>query len=213
MSALIDPNLFPEFPSTNGRESAFEREWRRLNEYHGLHVGRGPESIPESLQGSVNEWGLADETDSPIEYHMQRALMLGGAMDREGAVPLVLRKGESPRQESRVQIIPQLKVNIWRVDLAVCWWSYGSFARVAIECDGRDFHAITPEQVERDKRRDRDLMQYGWPVLRFSGSEIAENVFRCAKEVEAALRGLQWDVVCAYRAGLAALHRKERGLK
>lgn len=217
-------NLFPGFPDDGPRrfeKKPFERDWERLNYYHAEYVQKWTDTIefeashrpPEDLSERVNRLGLLDETESPIEYHMQRALMLSGALDQEGLPPIVLRAGRRPIEGiKRAQIIPQLRVEGYRLDLAVCYWRYGSFARIAVECDGAEFHNSSAEQVDRDKRRDRALMQHGWPTLRFTGSEIAAGVIPLSDEVGRAIDGLQWDIVTAYRAGLAALHRKQRGM-
>lgn len=45
-------------------------------------------------------------------------------------------------------------------------------SQLAIELDGHDFHERTKEQARRDKKRDRDLSALGFPVARFTGSEI-----------------------------------------
>lgn len=55
--------------------------------------------------------------------------------------------------------------------------------RLAVECDGHEFHEKTPEQAKRDKSRDRDLMICGYPVMRFSGAEIFSDPIRCCEQV------------------------------
>lgn len=52
-----------------------------------------------------------------------------------------------------------------------------------IECDGHEFHEKTKKQVRKDRRRERHLMQLGYRVIRFSGSEIFENPDESALEV------------------------------
>jgi very-short-patch-repair endonuclease len=54
---------------------------------------------------------------------------------------------------------------------------------LVVECDGAEFHAITKEQVERDKRRDRYCAARGICVMRFSGAEINRDPRGCAAEV------------------------------
>ncbi|KCZ47755.1 endonuclease domain-containing protein [Hyphomonas sp. CY54-11-8] len=223
MSTAIQ-NLFPGFPDEGLRRlypGSFERDWERLNYYHGEYTNNWTDELefdadfrpPEDLGDRINRLGLTNETESWIEYHMMRALLLSGTLEQEGRAPVILRAGHQPiKGLLRAQIIPQLWVGGFRLDLAVCYWRYGSFARIAVECDGAEFHCDNMDQVNRDKRRDRILMQNGWPVLRFTGSEIAAGVIPLSDEVGKALDGLQWDIVTAYRAGLAELHRKQRGL-
>lgn len=58
-------------------------------------------------------------------------------------------------------------------------------SKIAIECDGHEFHERTKEQAARDKSRDRALQAAGWRVLRFTGSEIFADPGKCASEVRA----------------------------
>ena len=51
-----------------------------------------------------------------------------------------------------------------------------------VECDGRDYHE-SHNQIERDKQRDRKLTTAGFPILRFTGSEINRDPGKCAAEV------------------------------
>ena len=55
--------------------------------------------------------------------------------------------------------------------------------RLAIECDGHEFHEKTPEQAARDKSRDRDLLNLGYPVMRFTGAEIVSGPLKCANQI------------------------------
>jgi very-short-patch-repair endonuclease len=53
----------------------------------------------------------------------------------------------------------------------------------AIECDGHDFHEKTKEQARRDKQRERAILGAGYTVIRFTGSEIHQDPYKCAQEV------------------------------
>lgn len=54
-------------------------------------------------------------------------------------------------------------------------------AQLLIECDGYDYHK-TPEQMDKDTRRDREASHYGWRVERFTGSQINRSAIVCALE-------------------------------
>lgn len=54
---------------------------------------------------------------------------------------------------------------------------------VAVECDGHDFHEKTKEQVEKRNVRDMELKKAGVDVLHYSGSQIYNNPYSCAKEI------------------------------
>lgn len=52
---------------------------------------------------------------------------------------------------------------------------------VAIELDGH-WHEKNPEEVEKDKKRERFLIKEGWKVLRFSGREVVRDPQKCVEE-------------------------------
>lgn len=54
--------------------------------------------------------------------------------------------------------------------------------KLAIECDGYNFHKKTKKQVQYDNEREFDLKMAGYDVLRFSGSQIYNNPLKCAKD-------------------------------
>jgi very-short-patch-repair endonuclease len=89
-----------------------------------------------------------------------------------------------------IEIWPQYQIGDYRVDFYIelqdaqaqfrC--KDNSFRpKIVVECDGHDFHEKTKEQAQKDKERDRTLQSCGYPVFRFSGSEIWEDPFKCAK--------------------------------
>ncbi|MCX6922700.1 MAG: DUF559 domain-containing protein [Verrucomicrobia bacterium] len=61
--------------------------------------------------------------------------------------------------------------------------------KMIVECDGHDFHEKTKEQARCDKERDRNLQSLGYPVYRYTGSEIYADVFQGAAEVVRVLTG------------------------
>lgn len=54
--------------------------------------------------------------------------------------------------------------------------------KVIIECDGHQFHQKTKEQVTKDNKREYDLKMTGYQILRFSGSQIYNEPFKCAED-------------------------------
>ena len=54
--------------------------------------------------------------------------------------------------------------------------------KLAIECDGYEFHKKTKEQVQKDNEREFDLKMAGYDILRFSGTQIYNNPMKCAKD-------------------------------
>ena len=60
--------------------------------------------------------------------------------------------------------------------------------KLVIECDGYEYHNSTKEQVAYDNQRDFNLKMAGYDVLRFSGSEIFDNPWKCALKAYAYIR-------------------------
>jgi len=77
-------------------------------------------------------------------------------------------------------ILPDLRsqhqINQYRIDFAI------PSHRLAIELDGHDSHK-TKEQRTHDASRDRFLIQSGWTVLRFTGSEVFKDTKGCVSQV------------------------------
>lgn len=73
----------------------------------------------------------------------------------------------------------QYKIGKYRLDMAI------PDLKLAIEADGEFWHYSTPEQIEKDKKRDAYLRSLGWKTLRFPGKRIKKDALGCALEVEA----------------------------
>jgi len=58
------------------------------------------------------------------------------------------------------------------------------FTRIIMEVDGHDFHEKTKEQAIQDKSRDRFITKKGYPIFRFTGSEIFNQPHQIAKEID-----------------------------
>lgn len=52
-----------------------------------------------------------------------------------------------------------------------------------VECDGHDFHEKTKEQVAKSNQKTRKLQEYGYQVIRYSGSEIYHHPRKCASNL------------------------------
>lgn len=75
------------------------------------------------------------------------------------------------------------KHKTYRVDFLIQALKMNRSVSYIIECDGHDYHEKTKEQAKRDKQRDRHLINEGYKVLRFTGSEIYENPHQCSNEI------------------------------
>lgn len=77
-------------------------------------------------------------------------------------------------------IVAQHEVENYRLDFA---FIAADGRLVAVELDGLEHHAMTQDQFERDRKRDRFFVLSGWRVLRFTGREIRHQGASCASEV------------------------------
>jgi very-short-patch-repair endonuclease len=136
--------------------------------------------------------------ESPIEKYMLLGLTLASFEDVAGIVTLVIQGkhhvvGERPAMRE-MYIQPQAQIGDYRVDFLLThvgtdWRARndeaGSLAKwqakahLVVECDGYEYHR-TKEQMKRDNERDRWLQSLGYPVFRFSGTEIWEDPMQCA---------------------------------
>jgi very-short-patch-repair endonuclease len=75
----------------------------------------------------------------------------------------------------RYPITPQFEVKfgsvVYPIDFAL------PHLKIALEADGEAFHS-SPKQLTHDKERDMKLSSLGWTVLRFTDSEIEDQVER-----------------------------------
>jgi hypothetical protein len=78
--------------------------------------------------------------------------------------------------------------------------------KIGVELDGHNWHERTKEQVAIRNSRDRELLQAGWIIFHYSGSELYRDPVRCVTEVMDAAMAKHYDME---RAVWAA--RRERG--
>jgi very-short-patch-repair endonuclease len=75
----------------------------------------------------------------------------------------------------RPQFWIETKGGWYRADFAI------PYIKIAVEIDGQEFHS-TKEQRTYDAQRQRDLEIEGWKVIRFTGTEVHQNAFKCVDE-------------------------------
>lgn len=83
--------------------------------------------------------------------------------------------------ERQTRVFTQVAYKSYRLDLLIELPEYKY--RVAVECDGHDFHERTKEQARRDRKRDRAMTTDGLAFLRFTGSEIYGDAIACGRDV------------------------------
>lgn len=155
---------------------------------------------------------LAGFTESPIEHRLAEAIatvFAARAEDNGYMQCAVVKPGVYDRWDRDLPlgeyVIPQAKIDglgddekaTCRVDFLFFVGPSRLFRRAfAVECDGREWHAKSEEQVARDKRRDRRLLAKDIPTIRFTGSEIHRDAEGCANYLYELLESVALD--CAY---------------
>ncbi|WP_311765621.1 endonuclease domain-containing protein [Peribacillus frigoritolerans] len=75
----------------------------------------------------------------------------------------------------------QYPIRRYRIDVALPEY------RLAIECDGKDFHSSKKAKAH-DRKRDAYLKSIGWKTLRFSGSTINGNMSKVITRIESEIQ-------------------------
>lgn len=118
--------------------------------------------------------------ESPIEVALGVALVWTSLIvDRNRPLIVALQNERDHYGSDSHLLIPQFEWKNRRIDFAVMLLGVSIF----VECDGHDFHERTKEQAARDRSKDRQIQRGGFPILRFTGSEIFQNAGACAEEV------------------------------
>lgn len=77
------------------------------------------------------------------------------------------------------ELEPQIEINAnghrYRADFAI------PSKKIVIELDGHEYHK-SKEQRTNDARRERDLQTAGWKVIRFTGTEVHRDAYKCAED-------------------------------
>lgn len=89
-----------------------------------------------------------------------------------------------------VVIKPQAKIGNYRVDFLISISPANGLPDVVVELDGHDFHDKDKHQRAYEKSRDRFLVQNGYKVLHFTGSEIVADPNKAAFEALFTLGGV-----------------------
>jgi hypothetical protein len=143
--------------------------------------------------------------ESPIEARFLLALVCACAKHQlaisiqDSEEGLEIYGCEGVHDNMLLTVTPQMQLGEHRVDFALeltCHQMAAMFGtekpkylaehvseKLVVECDGHEFHEKTAEQAKKDKSRDRELLTCGYPVMRFTGSEIYRHPLKCAEQV------------------------------
>jgi very-short-patch-repair endonuclease len=139
-------------------------------------VDRVFNSMLDSVKGAIRYDALllSKICESPIEVMLGCSILLHDRIDpftRGNGIIICGPNEIDSYREDKWLLVPQYNWEGYRIDFAVRASHY-RFKWVFIECDGHNFHERTKEQAAKDRQKDRDIQASGFPVLRFTGSEI-----------------------------------------
>lgn len=146
-----------------------------------------------SRLSALSDFYNGNSTQSPIEDMMAGALLwvyqdwAGFPQADYLSGPADHKEVHGPSEQLEYYLTSQAPIAGYRVDFLLWFALKNHVAGVAIECDGHDFHEKTKEQAAADKKRDRQILAAGFPVMRFSGSEIFRDALGCAQQVSGVL--------------------------
>lgn len=99
----------------------------------------------------------------------------------------IVRRNELSEKSVAISVTPQQEINTGKkryyADFYINIDSYIEDVGVVVECDGHEFHQKTKKQVEYDNEREYEIKKCGYDILRFSGSQIYNNPFKCANDI------------------------------
>lgn len=134
--------------------------------------------FPPWYAESASSWTMArarkfaklieTKAGSPIETLLGASVLVAAY---ETDFPLHL--GKLPDGVAGFVLEQQVNISKYRVDFLIT----GNGKRLVIECDGRDFHHATREQIERDRARDAELSALGYTIYRFPGKQITSDIW------------------------------------
>lgn len=85
----------------------------------------------------------------------------------------------SKETDNKFELISQYVFQKYKID----WVLKSEKGKIFIECDGHDFHERTKEQAAHDRAKDRAIQLAGFPILRFTGSEIWRSPADCVVQI------------------------------
>lgn len=123
---------------------------------------------------------LEHTCQSPIEVDLGVAML---ATDLSALMwSTVIRWNDQHSLHDGFYIVPQFPVGKFRLDFGLILIVGQHRTRLAVECDGHEFHERDRKRAAKDKSRDRELLEADWPVMRFTGSEIHKDPEACARQ-------------------------------
>lgn len=122
-------------------------------------------------------------TDSVIEADFLAALSTVSdciVFVKDATLDKLKNKAVADETRSKIYVGTQVWVGKFRADFILARSPQPTRCKmICVECDGAEFHS-SPEQRERDGKRDKYFFEHGLEVLRFRGNLIRRDCYMCA---------------------------------
>lgn len=154
---------------------------------HPRHIGAIAEDL--MLEKKLTHADLAEILDATARRGKPGVKTMRTILDRLG--PGYVPKTELERRG--FAIVERAAVPAPQVECPIPWDTRRRFdlawpdARIAIEWDSRRWHGAL-EQMTFDRRRDREAIQNGWVVLRFTWDDVTVRPHEIARELRSVLQ-------------------------
>lgn len=105
---------------------------------------------------------------------------------------------QEDRKKGRVYLCPQAKIGRYRADFLIGAYRWPNVDNlICVECDGKEFHRATVDQIRRDAERDEWMRKHrSIKTMRFSGAYITKLSGRCVEDVLMELHGIGKERTC-----------------
>lgn len=133
------------------------------------------------MQMSHYLWDIG--IDSPIEQIFFMALRVQCQQMGIEFTTLVEPEFIKPGFHFTLYISPQKKIGNYKVDFHIKLKQGCGESELVVELDGHDFHDKDKRQRSYEKARDRYLLQQGFKVFHFTGSDVVKSPQHVAYEV------------------------------
>lgn len=184
--------VFISFSPTKGDES--------INKKIKEHLTKRSQEIAEDWNIRCEENICAYKIESPIEqlfyieflYQLEDLNKVPDEFPKFYVMPqyeILTKEGEKYRIDF---LIYHTNNDMWMTKEET-YPQYQKEKVLLVELDSFLWHGQTPEQFEKEKKRERDLMNEGYKIMRFSGREIVRDVEKCVEEVINYFNGLDED--------------------
>lgn len=133
-------------------------------------------ALVKAIDCAAESLCMSGVTESPIEtiFGAKLAMALRPVCDELGWTFSV-----GAQSDADVCLQPQYQLQRFRYDFAILARGQ-SQPLILIECDGKEFHS-TEEQQANDRLKDEAAVKAGTQLVRFSGSEINNDIDRCVR--------------------------------